>query len=45
MRGDEEQQEGFIMFTSLEDRIPQDHPLRDIRRTVDRALSKDEPPL
>lgn len=38
MRGDEERQEGFIMFSSLEDRIPQDHPLRPIRRLVDRAF-------
>ena len=43
MRGDEEQQEGFIMFTSLEDRVPADHPLRPIRRMVDRALSEMSP--
>lgn len=43
MRGDEERQEGFIMFTSLEDRIPADHPLRPIRRMVDRALSEMSP--
>lgn len=40
MRGDEERQECFIMFTSLEDRIPPDHPLRAIRRLVDAALSE-----
>ena len=38
MRGDEERQEGFIMFTSLEDRIPGDHPLRAVRSMVDTAL-------
>lgn len=45
MRGDEEQQEGFIMFTSLEDRIPADHPLRAVRRMVDRALREMSPLL
>jgi transposase len=44
MRGDEERQESIILFSSLEDRIPADHPLRDIRRVVDRAL-KDLSPL
>lgn len=45
MRGDEERQEGFIVFTSLEDRIPSDHPLRAVRRLVDGALSKMSPLL
>lgn len=45
MRGDEERQEGFIVFTSLEDRIPSSHPLRTIRRLVDRALSEMSPLL
>ena len=44
MRGDEERQESIILFSSLEDRIPCDHPLREIRRVVDRAL-KDLSPL
>jgi hypothetical protein len=39
VRGDEERQESIILFSSLEDRIPADHPLRDIRRVVDRALN------
>jgi len=39
MRGDEERQEGFIILSSGEDRVPADHPLRKIRLTVDRALS------
>ena len=38
VRGDQERQESIILFSSLEDRIPADHPLRDIRRVVDRAL-------
>jgi len=45
MRGDEERQEGFILWTSLEDRVPSDHPLREIRRVVDRALKELSPPL
>ena len=45
MRGDEEQQEGFIVFESLEDRVPEDHPLRPIRRIVDRALREMSPLL
>jgi transposase len=43
MRGDEEEQGGFIMFTNMEDRIPADHPLRAVRRIVDRALSEMSP--
>jgi transposase len=45
VRGDEECQEGFIMLTSLEDRIPADHPLRPIRRIVDRVLARMSPLL
>lgn len=40
MRGDEVRQEGFVMLSSGEDRVPLDHPLRKIRLTVDRALSE-----
>ena len=43
MRGDEEGQEGFIVFESLEDRVPPDHPLRSIRRLVDTALREMSP--
>ena len=43
MRGDEERQEGFILFESLEDQIPVDHPLRPIRRIVDEALREMSP--
>ena len=45
MRGDERQQEGFIVLTSLEDRVPADHPLRAIRRLVDEALARMSPTL
>jgi len=45
VRGDEQQQEGFIVLTSLEDRVPADHPLRAIRRLVDEALSRMSPVL
>ena len=43
MRGDEERQEGMVMPASLDDRVPTDHPLRPIRRMVDKALFPDEP--
>src|SRR5680860_896297 len=43
MRGDEEGQEGFVVFESLEDRVPPDHPLRSIRRLVDKALREMSP--
>jgi transposase len=43
MRGDEEQQEGFLVFESLEDRVPADHPLRPIRRIVNKALREMSP--
>jgi len=38
VRGDEEQQSGFILMTTLEDVVPGDHPLRAIRALVDDAL-------
>ena len=44
MRGDDQVQSGMFSYVSLEDRVPQDHPLRAIRRLVDevlRAMSKD----
>jgi transposase len=43
VRGDEEYQEGIILFSSLEDRVPPDHPLRRIRRLVDHALREMSP--
>lgn len=38
MRGDDEQQAGMFSYLSPEERVPQDHPLRAIRRLVDRVL-------
>lgn len=38
MRGDDEQQAGMFSYLSPEERVPQDHPLRTIRRLVDRVL-------
>ncbi|MHB8869633.1 MAG: IS5 family transposase [Thermoleophilia bacterium] len=43
MRGDEEHQDAMIVFESLEDQVPLNHPLRPIRRMVDRALSEMSP--
>lgn len=39
MRGDDQQQFGVFSYVSLEERIPQDHPLRPIRKTVDQIFS------
>ena len=38
MRGDDQQQSGMFSYVSLEDRVPQDHPLRAIRKSVDEVL-------
>ena len=43
VRGDEERQDAMIVFQSLEDQVPLDHPLRPIRRMVDRALAEMSP--
>jgi hypothetical protein len=38
MRGDERVQEGMFSYVSLEQRIPQDHPLRAVRKLTDTVL-------
>ena len=38
MRGDDQQQSGMFSYVSLEERVPQDHPLRPFRKTVDEVL-------
>ena len=42
MRGDERVQDGMFSYVSLEQRVPREHPLREIRKLTDdvlRALS------
>ncbi len=44
MRGDERFQDGMFSYVTLEQRVPKDHPLREIRRLVDvvlRSLSQE----
>ena len=44
MRGGDQQQSGMFSYVSLEERVPQDHPLRAIRKSVDeilRTMAKD----
>lgn len=43
MRGDESPQRGMFSYVTLEQRVPQDHPLRPIRAMVDRALAEMSP--
>ena len=38
MRGDERVQDGMFSYVSLEQRVPEDHPLREIRRLTDDVL-------
>src|SRR5579864_1740707 len=39
MRGNQKQQEAMFSYVSLEARVPQEHPLRAIRRIVDEILA------
>ncbi len=39
MRGDERLQGGMFSYVTLEQRVPQDHPLREIRRLTDVVLT------
>jgi transposase len=43
VRGDDRQQGAMFSYVSLEERIPQDHPLRPIRGMVDRVLEEMSP--
>src|SRR5271165_7171847 len=40
MRGNEQRQDAVFSYVSLEQRVPTDHPLRAIRKMVDRALGE-----
>ena len=40
MRGSEVHQDGMFSYLSPEARVPQDHPLRPIRKMVNQALSE-----
>jgi transposase len=40
MRGDERIQDGMFSYVSLEQRVPQDHPLRAVRKLTDAVLRR-----
>ena len=40
MRGDERVQDGMFSYVSLEQRVPQDHPLRAIRKLTMRRCGR-----
>lgn len=42
MRGNDQENGGLFSYVSMEDRIPEDHPLRAIRKLVDEALGEME---
>jgi len=43
MRGEDEKQDGMFSYVSPEKRVPQDHPLRPIRKLVDQVLQEMSP--
>jgi transposase len=43
MRGADEQPGSMFSYVTLEERVPPDHPLREIRRITDRALERLSP--
>ena len=43
MRGDDQQQNGMFSYISAEQRVPQEHPLRPLRKMVDEALAELSP--
>ena len=43
MRGDDNQQDGMFSYVSAEKRVPPDHPLRSVRKTVDEILKEMSP--
>ena len=43
MRGADEQPGSMFSYVTLEERVPPDHPLREIRRITDRALDRLSP--
>ena len=43
MRGDDLHQDAMFSYLSPEQRVPQDHPLRPIRRMTDQALQRLSP--
>jgi len=43
MRGDDQQQSGLFSYISAEQRVPQGHPLRTLRKMVDEALAELSP--
>ena len=43
MRGEDRNQQEMFSYGSLEDRVPTDHPLRQIRAIVDKALAQLSP--
>jgi transposase len=45
MRGDERVQDGMFSYVSLEQRVPSDQPLREVRRVTDTVLRRLSPEL